>query len=119
MDKLDELIIHLQRIGYRTQTLRDEIVLEFDAHSKLRGSREQIEKILPALIKGGRSRLAAAKIRSKKSKTSHSKKRRKRRTGKEIVTSAQVPTLSVETQESTTWRKSKSQGGLPGLGKRR
>src|SRR5882724_6901686 len=97
MTSLDKLLIRLQRMGYRTQTSGDEIVLEFDKHSKLRGSRGQIEKILPNLVKhpAGASR-GKAQLRPLK----HVKKGRKskRRKGKLIVTSAPMPTISVETR---------------------
>ena len=79
---LDKLIIRLQRMGYRTQTFGDEIVLEFDAHSKLRGSQEQIERMLPSLAKhsaGGYQGVGRTLAHLKRAKK---KKKNKRRKGK-------------------------------------
>jgi len=55
MGTLDELIIQLHRLGYRTQTLGKEIVVEFEPGSRVRGSQNQIEKILPKLNKKRRN----------------------------------------------------------------
>jgi hypothetical protein len=46
---IDQLIIKLQRLGYPTQTFGDHIIVELDDHSKVRGSVEQIERVLPTL----------------------------------------------------------------------
>jgi len=54
MGKLDELIIQLHRLGYRTQTLGKEIVVEFEPGSRVRGSQNQIETILRKLTKKSR-----------------------------------------------------------------
>lgn len=51
MGNLDDLIIQLHRLGYRTRTLGKEIVVEFGPGSRVRGSQKQIEKILPKLNK--------------------------------------------------------------------
>jgi hypothetical protein len=115
VDELAKLISRLQRLGYRTQTFGTEIVVEFDSHSKLRGSASQIERILPRLEKGFKP---AARL----VKPTTGKKKGKRKKGKIKVTSAKVPTVSLETQSwarTTGWRKSRSPGGLPGLGKHR
>lgn len=131
MDRLAELIIRLQRLGYRTQTFGDKIVLELDARSRLRGSIEQIEKVLPALEKGTNSVTGTAAIRSQRkgpgrassgrggpTKLKSAKLKRKKK--KITLTSARIPTVSIETRRGgTVWRKSRSQGGLPSLGKHR
>jgi hypothetical protein len=49
--KLDKLIIRLQRLGYRTQTIGDEIAVNSEGRSAVRGSKNQIEKLLPSLTK--------------------------------------------------------------------
>ena len=117
MISLDKLIIQLQRMGYRTQTLGDEIVLEFDTHSKLHGSKEQIQRMLPNLVKHS-SQDRRGKGQPRNLKWSKKKKRKKRK-GKIIVTSAAMPTVSAETRGLGRLRRSKSSGGLPSLGKRR
>ena len=115
---LDKLIIRLQRMGYCTQTFGDEIVLEFDAHSKLRGSREQIERMLPSLAKHS-SKDRLGKGQPVNLKWVKKRKKSKKRKGKIIVTSAAMPTISAETRGLGRLRRSKSSGGLPSLGKRR
>ena len=132
MDRLAKLIIRLQRLGYRTQTFGDKMVLELDVHSRMRGSSEQIERILPALEKGANNVPGTAANRFQKKGSTRASSGRGRFTGlknaktkgkkkKIILTSARVPTLSIETQRgrATNWRKSRSSGGLPGLGKHR
>ena len=114
IDRLTRLVTRLQRFGYRRQTIGDRIVLELDAHSRLRGSIDQIEQMLPLLEKQATS--GARPVRSKKGKKKGRKK--KRRAGKIVVTSAKIPARSAETQRGISWRKSRSEGGLPGLGKR-
>jgi hypothetical protein len=49
----DDLIIRLNRLGYRTQVIGGQIVILFRGGSSLSGTREQIEKLLPQLSKGG------------------------------------------------------------------
>jgi hypothetical protein len=68
VDELAKLISRLQRLGYRTQTFGTEIVVEFDAHSKLCGSASQIERILPRLEKGFKPAARLAKATSGKKK---------------------------------------------------
>ena len=117
MDHISELVLRLRRLGYRTQTFGSQIVVEFDRHSKLRGSETDIERILPRLEKGFKPSAKLVKPTNGKKK-----KRRGRKKGKIKVTSASVPTASLETQawaRTTEWRKSRSPGGLPGLGKDR
>jgi hypothetical protein len=55
MRRLDELILQLHRLGYRTQTLGKEIVVEFGPGSRVRGSQKQIETILRKLDKKRRT----------------------------------------------------------------
>lgn len=142
MDKSVELVKCLNRLGYRTQTFGREIVVEFDAASRFRGARDEIERLLPVLRKlaksasqkiafsgsrepqsrlvsvpnlSKRERLAALKVRKKK-------KRRTKKSGKIKLKSAIIPTGSIETKgwaRTSRFRKSRSQGGLPGLGKHR
>jgi hypothetical protein len=53
----DDLIIRLNRLGYRTQVIGDHIVILFRGGSSLNGTRAQIEKLLPQLSKdAGKSR---------------------------------------------------------------
>jgi hypothetical protein len=54
MDRLVELVTQLNQLGYRTQTFGGEIVVEFDAASRFRGTRDEIERLLPALRKGAK-----------------------------------------------------------------
>jgi hypothetical protein len=78
VDNVAALILRLQRLGYSTQTFATEIVVEFDRHSKLRGSASEIEGILPSLervLKGGSPRAA-------KPRGGRKKKRRVRKKGK-------------------------------------
>jgi hypothetical protein len=140
MDKMADLIIRLNRLGYRTQTFEHEIIVELDERSRIRGTCEQIERILPTLSKGANSRMAvfsgyrelqrriaavperSGLKRAVRTKRSKKKKRGHRKKGKIKVISARIPTASIETQgwaRSTRFRKSRSQGGLPGLGKHR
>src|SRR6202008_229069 len=66
MDRMTALIIRLQRLGYRTKTFGDEIVLELGAHSRVRGSSEQIERLMPRLtLKAPERDLRKAKTRPK------------------------------------------------------
>jgi hypothetical protein len=55
MDRLVELVTRLNRLGYRTKTFGDEIVVEFDAASRFRGTWDEIEGFLPVLSKGAKS----------------------------------------------------------------
>lgn len=142
MDKLAELVTRLKQLGYRTQTFGNEIVVEFDAASRLRGTRDEIERILPALSKGAKlesgriafsghrqvqSRLVSAPKHSARKrfaalKVGKKKKRRPRKIGKIKIKSARIPTASIETKRwarASRFRKSRSQAGLPGLGKHR
>lgn len=120
MISLDELVLRLQRMGYRTQTFGDEIVLEFDKRSKLRGTREQFEKMLPGLAKHGvenRRRKTQLKAIKRARKTGKAKKRK----GNIIVASAHVPTISAETRlgRFRGLRGKQTGAGLPSLGKRK
>lgn len=69
MDKLSALVIRLHHLGYRTQTLGDEVVLELGPNSRMRGSYERIAGLIPGLIAdlaGKTTKRNQAKARSKK-----------------------------------------------------
>jgi hypothetical protein len=53
MMRQDDLIIQLSRMGYRTQVIGGQIVILFRAGSSLSGTKEQIEKLVQQLSKGG------------------------------------------------------------------
>ncbi len=82
MDKVTDLVARLRRLGYEAQKTGDKILVEFDAHSKLIGSGDQIEKLLPNLQKKNGPMKGQRKRGSKKWK------KKKRRIPKVIVTSA-------------------------------
>jgi len=112
MDRLTWLVSRLQRLGYRTQTFGDEFVLELDAHSRVRGSYEQIEGLIPRLTR------ETAERSRRKAKPQKKLKRSKRRRVKVSLSSANIPAKSVEARPKLTrWHKTRSQGGMPGLGK--
>ena len=113
MDKLSSLIIRLHDLGYRTQTLGDEIVLELGPNSRVRGSYERIEGLIPALIRKTTKRNQAKARPKKKAKKSKWKR------VKVKLSSANIPAHSVEARPKVNvWRKTRSQAGIPGLGKR-
>ena len=113
MDKLTSLIIRLNRLGYRTQTLRDEIVLELDTNSRVRGSYERIEGLIPTLTR------KTIKQNQPKAWPKQKAKKSKRRRVKVKLSSANIPAHSVEARpKGNPWHKTRSQAGIPGLGKR-
>jgi hypothetical protein len=142
MDRLVELVTRLNRLGYRTQTFGDEIIVEFDAASRFRGTWDEIERLLPVLSRGAKSAsrriafsgthklqmplVSDAKLSKRErpatSKVGKKKKRRATKTRKIKLKSAIFPTGSIETKawaRTSRFRKSRSQGGLPGLAKHR
>lgn len=113
MDKLSSLIIRLHHLGYRTQTLSDEVVLELEHDSRVRGSYERIAGLIPALARKTVKRNQAIAWPKKKAKKS------KRKRVKIKLSSANIPAHSVEARpKGNMWHKTRSQAGIPGLGKR-
>jgi hypothetical protein len=112
MDKLSSLIIRLHHLGYRTQTLGDEIVLELGPDSRVRGY-EPIEGLIPTLT------LKTTKRNQAKARPKKKAKKSKRNRVKVKLSSANIPAHSVEARPKVNvWRKTRSQAGIPGLGKR-
>ena len=104
----DDLLFRLRRLGYRARAIGMEIVIEFDKHSRLRGSREQIERILPKL-----------KPVANEKRQAGGQRKNKREKGNMIGVSAKIPAMSAEARGFKNMRPSRSSGGLPGLGKSR
>lgn len=122
MDKLTALILRLHRLGFRTQTIGTDIIVKLGGRSRLHGSADRIERILPRIEMQPKIALAAAiKAIRVKPKKRRVKARKRKGRGKIIVESERIPTISLETKHG---RKSNRgfhraiQGGLPGLGKR-
>lgn len=106
-----------RKLGYRVRSLGNLIEIEFDRHSRVRLTVDQLVQITPRLAdKSTRYR----KLRRHPKRGGLQKSKRQRfQERKEIVTSAALRAGSIEAQGRTPIRVRKRQGGLPGLGKNR
>jgi hypothetical protein len=112
VSQIEELIIKLQQIGYRTQTFGERVIVEFGAQARVSLSAKQLEKLLPYLASGHKPAQNTFKPNGPRKRKRITVKRQKRAK----VRAGRVRAKSAETRRHAKWSGA-YQGGLPGLGK--
>ena len=118
MTDVEKLLIEVQKLGYRTRTTGESVIIEI-GQSKLFLTVKQLNKLLPRLLRIGK-RTPKQQVSKKLTRVSLKlSKRAKAKARKQVVTSAAVRAGSLESRGSAARWMERRQGGLPGLGKRR
>jgi hypothetical protein len=114
--ELEQLLIQLQRMGYRTQTAGNRVMLEEpEGHARIFISTNQLETLVPLLSKARQERRKV--LHKRRLKTGKKTRAKGQRQGKVRLRSQAKAISSVYRQREQGSGAPPCQGGLPGLGK--